>query len=113
VLAARAHTVTPAKVRDLAGRIIQDWQAGQDQRTAAEFAREPPVGQTVTGLSSCLAAAGQHAIQLLLAPAGGLVSEPGPEPGRPEGDHGHYRLRLGSVNARGREAGAAGPRESV
>jgi len=67
------HTLTPAKVRDLASRIIQDWQAGQDQRTAAEFAREPPDGRTVTGLNACLAAAGQHAIQLLLVPAGGLV----------------------------------------
>ena len=67
------HILTPAKVRDLASRIIQDWQAGQDQRTAVEFAREPPGGRTVTGLSACLDAAGQHAIHLLLVPAGGLV----------------------------------------
>ena len=67
------HTLTPAKVRDLAGRVIQDWRNLQDQRIAAEFVREPPDGRTVTGLSACLAAAGQHAVQLLLVPAGGLV----------------------------------------
>jgi Bacterial archaeo-eukaryotic release factor family 10 len=67
------HTLTPAKVRDLASRIIQDWRTGRDQRIAAEFLGEPPDGRTVTGLSACLAAAGRHAIQLLLVPAGGLV----------------------------------------
>ncbi|MGO9189795.1 MAG: hypothetical protein ACLP8X_15195 [Streptosporangiaceae bacterium] len=67
------HTLTPAKVRDLADRVIQDWGNLQDQRAAAEFLREPPDGRAVTGLSACLAAAGQHAIQLLLVPAGGLV----------------------------------------
>ena len=51
------HTLTPAKVRDLASRIIRDWQAGQDQRIVAEFLRQPPDGRTVTGLSACLAAA--------------------------------------------------------
>jgi len=66
-------TLTPAKVRDLAGRVIQDWQNLQDQRMAEEFLREPPDGRTVTGLSACLAAAGKHAIHLLLVPAGGLV----------------------------------------
>jgi len=67
------HTLTPAKVRDLADRVIRDWRDLQDQRLAAEFLRQPPDGRTVTGLSACLAAAGQHAIQLLLVPAGGLV----------------------------------------
>jgi peptide chain release factor subunit 1 len=67
------HTLTPVKVRDLAGRVIQDWQNLQDQRITAEFLREPPDGRSVTGLSACLAAAGRHAIELLLVPAGGLV----------------------------------------
>jgi hypothetical protein len=67
------HTLTPAKARDLADRVIRDWRNLQDQRIIAEFLRQPPDGQTVTGLSACLAAAGQHAIQLLLVPAGSLV----------------------------------------
>ena len=67
------HTLTPAKARDLADHVIRDWRNLQDQRLAAEFLRQPPDGQTVTGLNACLAAAGQHAIQLLLVPAGSLV----------------------------------------
>ena len=54
---------------------IQDWRSRQDQRIAAEFVREPPDGRTVTGQSACLAAIGQHAVQLLLVPAGGLVPD--------------------------------------
>ena len=65
--------LTPAKVRDLADQVIQGWRNLQDQRIAAEFLGEPPDGRTVTGLSACLAAAGRHAIQLLLVPAGGIV----------------------------------------
>ena len=67
------HTLTPAKVRDLADPVIRDWRNLRDQRLAAEFLQEPPDGRTVAGLSACLAAAGQHAIQLLLVPAAGLV----------------------------------------
>jgi Bacterial archaeo-eukaryotic release factor family 10 len=67
------HTLTPAKVRGLAGRVIRNWGDLQDQRMAAEFLREPPDRRTVTGLSGCLAAAGKHTIQLLLVPGGGLV----------------------------------------
>ncbi|HTQ89798.1 MAG TPA: hypothetical protein VMK84_09930, partial [Streptosporangiaceae bacterium] len=67
------HTLTPAKVRALADRVIRDWRDLQDHRLAAEFVRQPPDGRTATGLSACLAAASQHAIQLLLVPAGGLV----------------------------------------
>jgi len=67
------HTLTPAKVRDLASHVIQDWQTGHDQHLTAQFRREPPDGRTVTGLNACLAAANRHAIQLLLVPAGGLV----------------------------------------
>jgi peptide subunit release factor 1 (eRF1) len=67
------HTLTPAKVRALADHVIRDWRNLQDQRLTAEFRRQPPDRRTVTGLSACLAAAGQHAIELLLVPEGGLV----------------------------------------
>ncbi len=67
------HILTPAKVRDFADRVIQDWRTGKDQRIADEFLREPPDRQAVTGMSACLAAANRHAIRLLLIPAGGLV----------------------------------------
>ena len=67
------HTLTPAKVRDLAGRVIEEWLDQRDQHLVAEILQEPPDGLTAAGLSACLAAASQHAIQLLLVPAGGLI----------------------------------------
>jgi hypothetical protein len=67
------HTLTPARVRDLAGRVIEDWVSLRDQRLASQILQQPPDGPTAAGLTACLAAAGQHAIQLLLVPAGGLV----------------------------------------
>jgi len=70
---ADAHTLTPAKVRDLGGRVIQDWLDQRDQHLLTQILQEPPDGLTAAGLSACLAAASQHAIQLLLVPAGGLI----------------------------------------
>jgi hypothetical protein len=67
------HTLTPAKVRDLADRVLQDWLNQRDQQLVSQILQAPPDGLTATGLSACLAAAGQHAIQLLLVPAGGLI----------------------------------------
>ena len=67
------HTLTPARVRDLAGRVIADWARARDQRLLIEFRQQPPDGRTATGLAACLAAASQHAIELVLVPAGGLV----------------------------------------
>jgi hypothetical protein len=66
------HTLTPAIVRDLARAVIEHWVSRHEQRLVTQLAREPPSGLTVTGLSACLAAASQHAIQLLIVPAGGL-----------------------------------------
>ncbi|HXZ72557.1 MAG TPA: hypothetical protein VEH31_17035 [Streptosporangiaceae bacterium] len=67
------HTLTPAKVRDLAGHVIENWLSQRDQHLLTQFLQEPPDGLTATGLSACLAAASQHAIKLLLVPAGGLI----------------------------------------
>jgi hypothetical protein len=67
------HTLTPAKARDLASRVIAGWMTRRDQRLAAGILREPPGKLTVVGLDACLAAAGQHAVDTLLLPADGLV----------------------------------------
>lgn len=67
------HTLTAARVRDLAGRVIEDWVSARDQHLAAEILQQPPDGLTAAGLAACLAAASQHAIEFLLVPAGGLV----------------------------------------
>ncbi len=71
--AADPDTLTPAMVRDLARPVIEHWVGRRDQQLAGQLLGQPPDGLTVTGLSACLAAASQHAIQLLLVPAGGLV----------------------------------------
>jgi peptide chain release factor subunit 1 len=67
------HTLTPAKVRDLASRVIQEWLDQRDQHLLTEILGQPPDGLTAAGLSACLAAASEHAIKLLLVPAGGLI----------------------------------------
>jgi len=67
------HTLTPAKVRDLADRVIEEWLDQRDQHLVAGILQEPPGGLTTAGLGACLAAASQQAIQLLLVPAGGLI----------------------------------------
>jgi hypothetical protein len=67
------HTLTPAKVRDLADRVIQDWLDQRDQHLLTQILQQPPDGLTAAGLSACLAAASQHAIKLLLVPADGLI----------------------------------------
>jgi hypothetical protein len=66
-------TLTAARARDLADRVIADWIARRDQRLAAEVLQEPPGGLAAIGLDSCAAAAGQHAIGMLLVPADGLI----------------------------------------
>jgi hypothetical protein len=66
------HTLTAARVRDLAERVVADWLTRRDQRLITEFGEEP--GElTAAGMDACIAAAGQHAIETLLIPADGLV----------------------------------------
>jgi hypothetical protein len=67
------HTLTPARVRDLAGQVIEDWVSAREEHLAAQIRQQPPGGLTATGLAACLAAANRHAIDLVLVPAGGLV----------------------------------------
>ena len=67
------HTLTPAKARDLASRVIADWLVRRDQRRAAGIVGEPPGELTAIGVDACIAAARQHAIDALLIPTDGLV----------------------------------------
>lgn len=67
------HTMTPARVRELSGTVIEDWVNRREQRLAAQLRQQPPDGRTVTGLNGCLTAVGQHAVQLLVVPVGGLI----------------------------------------
>jgi hypothetical protein len=67
------HTLTPARVRDLAAAVIADWVSAREEHLLTGFLQQPPDGLAATGLNACLAAAGEHAIQLVLVPAGGLI----------------------------------------
>lgn len=67
------HTMTPARVRELSGTVIEDWANRREQRLAAQLRQRPPDGRTVTGLNGCLTAVGQHAVQLLVVPVAGLI----------------------------------------
>jgi hypothetical protein len=71
--AADLRSLTPARVRDLADPVIDQWLRTRDRHLAAQILERPPDGRTAIGLNACLAAANQHAIQLVLVPAGGLV----------------------------------------
>lgn len=67
------HTMTPARVRELAAPVVANWVSQQEERLAAEILAEPPNGLTAAGLNSCLAAVNQHAASVLVVPVGGLI----------------------------------------
>lgn len=67
------HTMTPARVRELSGPVIEDWLNRREQRLLVQLRQQPPDGRTVTGLNACLRAVGQHAVQHLMVPVGGLI----------------------------------------
>jgi peptide chain release factor subunit 1 len=67
------HTMTPARVRELAAPVVKDWVSSTEQRLATEIRTGPPGGLTAIGLDSCLAAVNARAVSVLLVPAGGLV----------------------------------------
>ena len=67
------HTLTPARVRELAAPVIGHWLAAREQRVAAQLRELPPGGLTAAGLQECAAAVGQHAVQLLIVPDDGLI----------------------------------------
>jgi len=67
------HTMTPARVRELSGMVIQDWADRREQHLLAQLRQEPPDGLTVTGVRGCLTVVNEHAVQLLIVPVGGLI----------------------------------------
>ena len=71
--AADPHTVTPARVRELAWPVIGHWRETAEQRLVASLRADPPGGLTVTGLDACLTAVNNRAVQLLVVPDDGLV----------------------------------------
>lgn len=66
------HTLTPARVRALAGPVIEDWVNSREEGLISEFRQEP--GRLIAaGLQPCLDAVNQHATALLVVPVGGLI----------------------------------------
>jgi hypothetical protein len=63
-------------LRELPARaepVVANWVTQREQELVSQILTEPPDGLTVTGLSSCLAAVNQHAVNLLVLPVGGLI----------------------------------------
>lgn len=67
------HTLTPARVRALAGPVIATRVEEHEQRLVSQFWQEPPSRLVAMGLQACLTAVNQHAVAVLVAPVGGLV----------------------------------------
>lgn len=67
------HTMTPARVRELSGTVIGNWVHRYEQNLLTQLRQQPPDGRMVTGLSPCLRAVGQHAVEQLVVPVGGLI----------------------------------------
>ena len=70
---ADTSTLTPARVRALADPIIRTWVEKSGQQLVTRIQQEPPGGLAATGLTACLNAVRQHAVQILAVPDHGLV----------------------------------------
>jgi Bacterial archaeo-eukaryotic release factor family 10 len=77
---ADTHTLTPARVRELAAPLVARWAEQRAQRLAEEILAMPPGHLVAVGLPACLAAVNAGAVQTLVVPDDGLV--PGYECGR-------------------------------
>ncbi len=71
--AADTHTLTAARVRELAAPLVGRWAGQRAERLAEQVAAMPP-GLTATGLRACLAAVNASAVQTLLVPDDGPVT---------------------------------------
>jgi hypothetical protein len=71
--AADPHTLTTARVRELAGAVIADWVARREEQLATETIAAAVRTDAVVGLPGCLAAVNARAVGMLLIPDQGLV----------------------------------------
>jgi Bacterial archaeo-eukaryotic release factor family 10 len=78
--AADTHTLTPARVRELASPLVAGWAERRARRLAEEISATPPGGLVAVGLPACLASANAAAVETLVVPDDGIV--PGFECGR-------------------------------
>ena len=72
--AADAHTMTPCRVRELAGQVVSRWVSARERRLVTEVLHEPPGGLAAIGLQPCLDAVNQRAAKLLVVPENGMIA---------------------------------------
>lgn len=68
------HTMTPSRVRDLAGQVVTRWVSASERRVVSEVLDEPPGGLAAIGLQPCLDAVNQRAAKLLVVPENGMIA---------------------------------------
>ena len=67
------HTLTEARVRELAGPVIGRWVTRRERELAEEVVAGPPGRLAAVGLPACLAAVGRGAVDRLLVPDDGMI----------------------------------------
>jgi hypothetical protein len=71
--AADPHTLTTARVRELAGVVIAHWVERREEQLATETMAAACRADAVAGLPACLAAVNARAVGMLLIPDTGLI----------------------------------------
>ena len=67
------HTLTPARIRELAGPVIESWLTRRERELAEEILGRPPGRLGAVGLPASLAAVNEGAVAQLLVAHEGLV----------------------------------------
>jgi peptide chain release factor subunit 1 len=67
------HTLTPARIRELAGRVIDGWVAHREQELVEEIVDEAPGRLAAVGLPACLAAVNDGAVARLVVAHEGMI----------------------------------------
>lgn len=68
------HTMTPSRVREIAGQAVSRWASARERRSVAQVLGEPPGGLAAVGLQPCLDAVNQRAAELLVVPESGMIA---------------------------------------
>jgi len=67
------HTLTDARVRELAAPIVGDWVARRERKLSQEVLGEAPGRLAAVGLPACMAAVNERAVACLLVPDEGVI----------------------------------------
>lgn len=67
------HTMSPAKVRELAAPVLKKWTDRTEKQLAVKVLTSQPDELTAVGMNPCLAAVNARRVATLLVPVGGLI----------------------------------------